>query len=860
MTDHYNSMPDDALVPLTLLGNQDAYGELVRRYQRMVLHGAYMILRSRFLAEDAAQDAFVTAWTRLDTLQNPARFGPWVCRIAVNRAKNMARQNRDYLPQDTEETAALESRRDYTLWQVGQAEEEASESLRQCLARLSEKIRTIVELHYFEGLSVSEIALQLSLPQGTVKYRLHQGRETLRKELVLMNNMETEKFVKDVLEKVEALKRWCYRNDKTGFAEKYRSVLADVEQIPDGSYDKEKYHAMADVLNLGMWWLPDDEKGDQDELVARLRECCEKSHNESVMEWLVCHDHEKFQGKEKLDFMRNTQIPQLEKDGYVHALGYVWFWLGVYSFENGQEEDMLPCWKKVLEIVPPEDVYYANALAAIRFAENKPEDLRKYHAGACGEGYRYIDGKLYFDTQPGFTRGGLAQQGARSPMYFLSRCDSLFPDDTMTPGETRTASDGKVTMTRVDTRAESGVTVETPAGIFEGCQKWIIGGGRRGEVTAYCKPGVGLVQYVQEGETLVLAEYEITGGTGLFPMAAGNRWKYVPAVPDAYIVKFFEYTVIFADSEKAVLSSYNVLHRTGYGDTWADQMLRVREEYVAEEGDREYLAEDVRPVLAHAYDLAATPYEKAFTRAAQDVMEEIWTTDPEANPGCPWKGHWNFFSPFHITRTADGWAMGEHPNDYHFEWKDTPLPCFPMLHHWIYDMLADAAGCIWSDKWTDGYSETDILHDYGWKKITTDLRVESVPSVTVPAGTFENIIRVHLDAKGLTGGMRYRGGKMVYDFAPGVGIVQALHYYMDGETEKYSQFVLTEMEGTGEGYMPVSAGMRRVYTLADCPDTVKSRAEYTFGEDEAGRMICIAALFGSAKRSEEDMAKDSESK
>ncbi|MBQ8402288.1 MAG: RNA polymerase sigma factor, partial [Clostridia bacterium] len=415
MTENYHSMPDEALVPLTLLGKQDAYAELVRRYQRMALHGAYMILHSRFLAEDAAQDAFVTAWTRLDTLQNPARFGPWVCRIAVNRAKNMAKQNRDWIPPDDEEAAAMEARRDYSLWQVGQAEEAASESLRQCLDRLSEKIRTIITLHYFEGLSVSEIALQLSIPQGTVKYRLHQGRETLRKELVLMNNMEMEKFVKDVLEKVEALKTWRYRNDKTGFAEIYRSVLSEVEQIPEGSHDREKYHAMADVLQLGMWWLPDEEKGDQDALVARLRECCDKSHNESVMEWLVWHDHDKFHGREKLDFMRSTQIPQLEKDGYVHALGYVWFWLGLFSFENGQEGDMIPCWKKVLEILTPEDVYYANALAAIRFAEDRPDNLRKCHIGACGERYRYIDGKLHFDTQPGFTRGGLANQGARSP-------------------------------------------------------------------------------------------------------------------------------------------------------------------------------------------------------------------------------------------------------------------------------------------------------------------------------------------------------------------------------------------------------------------------------------------------------------
>ena len=853
MNETYRTMPDEALVSLTLLGTQTAYEELVRRYQRMALQGAYMILRSRFWAEDAAQDAFVTAWAKLDTLRQPEKFGPWVCRIAANRARNMASRCREIpLPEDAD-IESLQERRDYHLWQAGQAEEAAAESLRQCLNRLSEKVRTIITLHYLEGLTVSEIALQLSIPQGTVKYRLHQGRETLRKELVLMNNTEMEKFVKDVMEKVESLKKWSYRADKTGFAEAYKAVLAEVEKIPDGVYDKEKYHAMGDVLKLGMWWLPDDEKGDKDEIVAKLRECCEKSHNENVMEWLVCHDHDKFQGEEKLNFMRNTQIPQLEKDGYVHALGYAWFWLGRYTGDVGNREEMFFCWKKVLEILTPEDVYYANALSAIHLEETVQDtkSFKRYRGGATGERYRYIDGKLYFDTQPGFTRGGL-NNTVNSPLYFLSRCDSQFPDDSMKPGESRTSSDGNVTMIY----AEDNVTVETPAGTFDGCQKWDISGGWRGDVTAWLKPGVGLVRYTQSGKILALQSCTIVGGTGLLPMAAGNRWEYVPAPALENIESMEYYEVTYADTEKAVLTAGLLVYRTGYSDTWADQMLRVREEYVAEEGDREYLAEDMRPVLAHAYDLAATPYEKAFTGAAQGVMEEIWSTDPEANPGCPWKGHWNFFSPFHITKTADGWAMGEHPDDYHFEWKDTPLPYYPMLHHWIWDMFADAAGCLWSDKWVDGYSETGILHDYGWKKITTDLRVEAVPSSAVPAGTFENILRVHLDAKGLTDGMSYRGGKMVYDFAQGVGIVQALHCYKDGETEKYSRFVLTEMDGTGEGYLPVTDGIRRVYTLADCPDTVRSRAEYTLAADGEGRMIGIAALYGSAKRSEEDMAKD----
>ena len=163
---NYHDIPDDALVSMTLLGEQDAYEELVRRYQKPALNTAYLSLKNRFLAEDAAQDAFVTAWLRLDTLREPSRFGPWVCRIAGNTARNMAKHYRDYLPPDEEEITALAARRDYIQWQKEQAEESVSETLRQSLDRLSEKVRTVIHLHYFEGLSVTEIAYRLSSRQA----------------------------------------------------------------------------------------------------------------------------------------------------------------------------------------------------------------------------------------------------------------------------------------------------------------------------------------------------------------------------------------------------------------------------------------------------------------------------------------------------------------------------------------------------------------------------------------------------------------------------------------------------------------------------------------------------------------------
>ena len=98
---------DETLVMLTLAGEQDAYEVLVRRYQRAVVSAAASVTHNPFMAEDAAQDAFVTAWMKLDTLQEPQKFAAWVCRIAKNCALNQLRRFHSYLPLDVVDNLPL---------------------------------------------------------------------------------------------------------------------------------------------------------------------------------------------------------------------------------------------------------------------------------------------------------------------------------------------------------------------------------------------------------------------------------------------------------------------------------------------------------------------------------------------------------------------------------------------------------------------------------------------------------------------------------------------------------------------------------------------------------------------------------
>ena len=85
----YNDKKDETLVELTLLGDEKAFEELVIRHERSVKGTAYKVTGNEYSAEDASQDAFVTAWIKLDALREREKFGSWVCTIAKNRAKDL---------------------------------------------------------------------------------------------------------------------------------------------------------------------------------------------------------------------------------------------------------------------------------------------------------------------------------------------------------------------------------------------------------------------------------------------------------------------------------------------------------------------------------------------------------------------------------------------------------------------------------------------------------------------------------------------------------------------------------------------------------------------------------------------------
>ncbi|WP_432353369.1 RNA polymerase sigma factor SigW [Sporosarcina sp. A2] len=175
-----------------LKGNQSAYEEIVLLFQHRLYHVCYRMLNSREEAQDIAQEAFLRAYSNLHTFDQKRKFSTWIFRIATNLCIDRIRKKKpDYsLDAQVPGTEGLDM---YS--QIAAAEDlpeevvermETQERVQYEIGRLPEKYRSVITLRYMEELPLQEIADILELPLGTVKTRVHRGRDALRKQIGTM--------------------------------------------------------------------------------------------------------------------------------------------------------------------------------------------------------------------------------------------------------------------------------------------------------------------------------------------------------------------------------------------------------------------------------------------------------------------------------------------------------------------------------------------------------------------------------------------------------------------------------------------------------------------------------------------------
>ena len=201
---------DDAdLVRLAREGDRAAFGELVRRYENVAWATALSYVHCRDTARDLVQEAFVNAWCRLTQLREGAGFGAWLRTIVVRRSLEWLRRARTVRFIGESQVGTLDGLND-----ADDARFEAKQQRRDLLeavGMLPAKYREVVLLYYLNDLPIARIAHVMSLPETTVRGRLHQARLKLKN--MMIHNKELPMSKADIQQEVEnAVARIARRN------------------------------------------------------------------------------------------------------------------------------------------------------------------------------------------------------------------------------------------------------------------------------------------------------------------------------------------------------------------------------------------------------------------------------------------------------------------------------------------------------------------------------------------------------------------------------------------------------------------------------------------------------------------------
>jgi RNA polymerase sigma factor (sigma-70 family) len=188
---------DDAnLVARVLAGDRSSFGILIDRHRAGALAFARRLV-SRADAEDVVQDALIAAFLAIGNLRAPERFKSWLLGIVINLCRTRLRLRREGYFDDRYGGRAISGFRREDAAPSAEFIQETRELHRMisdAVGALPSEMQEMVRLHYVEGLKLSEIAVLIEVPLGTVKARIHRARERLRialaSEIGLATNRE----------------------------------------------------------------------------------------------------------------------------------------------------------------------------------------------------------------------------------------------------------------------------------------------------------------------------------------------------------------------------------------------------------------------------------------------------------------------------------------------------------------------------------------------------------------------------------------------------------------------------------------------------------------------------------------------
>lgn len=178
---------DEELVARARGGDLDSFNQLVLRWERPIYALAYRVIGREEDARDVAQETFLRAFRALAGFKGQAKFSSWLYRITLNLCRDwIRRERRAPVSQAPEGVDLIELAGEATPSESIEelvARKELGRAVARAMSSLPEEQRTAIILKEYHGLTFQEIADLLECPLSTVKTRLYQGLNVLRRQL-----------------------------------------------------------------------------------------------------------------------------------------------------------------------------------------------------------------------------------------------------------------------------------------------------------------------------------------------------------------------------------------------------------------------------------------------------------------------------------------------------------------------------------------------------------------------------------------------------------------------------------------------------------------------------------------------------
>ena len=855
---------DKAVLDEIGAGKTDAYEKIVRRYTVPLLAYARRMLGALRAceAEDVVQETFIDAYFSLSSLKNPDAFSAWLYGILKNKCRR--RLCAPLPPESLEEHLSgngVDEEDGNTLLSLLADPEDSPEELllraeqanavSAAFSRLPPALRQTGRDYFLTGLPIRQIAELRGLPIGTVKRRIFDAREKLKKELTDMselfdrnentkeNKTEIEALVRAVTEKIEQVEKYFDGHRSTdGYADAYRAARAMTEQLPEKEGDPLRVRLSGAAASRFYEYrdeaIRDAVKAEDAKALWQL----------FIDNWMSMQSGGCPNVKDRIHFWETEALPTVlslphtpERDA---AESQFYFWYAYDELEIGDREKAAELCALAEEKMPRDDLLYAMVLSGKKATEKLLKEGRpdgKYAMIATAETWDRKKEGIFFRTQPGFTNKRAVYFPFGGNMLTLAaNVDSSIPLPVCDEAT-------KHPMISVVSDSEH---VSVPAGEFDNCRHVHRAQDEDGDTAElWFARGAGLVraefeQRTKETSVFELQSYEIRGGEGYFPVAVGNLWKYdggdrqdfaylhegeiTQCDDSAFTISWAALKYEATDSPIADLTSEDCV-------TAADQICesdpegKRMDEAIGQLKKAVRLNTDDRSV---ALALEGIAY---LSRMKTALCEKHWRL-------CPGSVYGNVM--YSVGGAIHDRFIGSF-GPYRWGSRHEENKIFGMKP---YRYLEQVCGADWDERWVPGFSEDRVL----WDDAKAHIEVTGDVTVETPAGKFTGCRKLTAvaESKAMTpDGYFYdfsfvHCGKKEWYFAPGVGLVR---FDCTWGGNLSSVCALTSYETVAaedeEEYFPLHIGMSWVYDEQTIEEPYTARFTRKIVSGGADRFVSV---------------------